>query len=299
MRGATLGLLVLIAVPLDEAPAQTIEQRIRALEREVADLRQRLPTVIPAGAPLAAPPSTADGFANNVHLQWGFPGGSCSPLNKDVYITCHDNERRLPQWVTYRLRRQDLENPVSERTDDFRPDPELEAIARAELADYRSSGYDRGHMAPAADFKRSDDAMSTTFLLSNMAPQRPNLNRRIWAQLEDQVRQLTQSHGRVWIFTGALYLDGNDRPTTPAATINGRVAVPTHFYKAILCEHANGNRELFGYLLPNQLDPIADPLDSFAVTVDRLEELSGLDFFAALPDAEETQLQRIRRVIPN
>ena len=203
-------LLVLLAfaglVPWSAGRGQTLEERGAALERQVAELRVR------AGLASAAPGDLPTELAGNIHVRWGFPGGRCTILVKEFYVACHDPERKVPEWVTYRLTREDLALDVIERTDDFRPDPDLAPGERAELVDYRSSGYDRGHLAPAADFKRSREAMSSTFLLSNMAPQRPNLNRGIWARLEDQVRQLVQSHGRVWVFTGALYLDARDRP---------------------------------------------------------------------------------------
>jgi endonuclease G len=148
-------------------------------------------------------------------------------------------------------------------------------------------------MAPAADFKRDTAAMSETFLLSNMAPQRPRLNREIWAHLEDQVRSLVQERGSIWIFTGALYLDSLQNPTTPVAYIGpDSVAVPTHFYKVILCEHPDGSHEMFAFVMPNSLAPQGEPRD-YIVSVERVQHLSGLDFFSALPDSEEHRLEAV------
>ena len=150
-------------------------------------------------------------------------------LVKEFFVICHDMEQEIPEWVTYHLTRENLQG-TTQRTDDFRPDPELAPGERAELVDYRNSGYDRGHMAPAADFKRSQEAMSETFLLSNMAPQRPSLNRGIWERLEREVRSLADAHGSIWVFTGALFLDGSGNPSSPVSFIGpNRVAVPTHF----------------------------------------------------------------------
>jgi endonuclease G len=322
MKYATGVLFLLLTSASAPLRGQTLEQRVRQLERDVAQLRQELGirqqgtpsagTSAPgaataAGAAGAATAGAATAAAaavmpaslvGNDNVRWGFPGGSCVPLNKEFFIVCHDAQQREPEWVTYHLTRADLAGGQSERTENFRPDPELPPNDRAELNDYRNSGYDRGHMAPAADFKRSDAAMSATFFLSNMTPQRPNLNRRIWAQLEERVRNLARSHGSIWIFTGPVFLDANGQPTQPRSTIGRRVAVPTHFYKVILCEHASGAREMYAYMLPNQLAPIARPLDDFAITVRAAETASGLNFFSALPDAEQQRLETLRRTLP-
>ncbi|HLC28621.1 MAG TPA: DNA/RNA non-specific endonuclease [Dehalococcoidia bacterium] len=273
-------------------PAQnpTLEQRVTALERQVAELRARLGITTPTPAAADLPVE----LLGNVHVRHGFPGGRCTTLVKEFYVICHDPGRKVPEWVTYQVRREDLAVSAVDRTDDFRPDPDLTPGERSELVDYRNSGYDRGHMAPAADFKRSREAMSSTFLLSNMAPQRPNLNRGIWARLEDQVRQVAQSHGRIWVVTGALYLDANGRPAPPPDTIGpNRVAVPSHFYKVILCEHASGAHEMFAFLLPNQLTPVVGQPSGFLVSVDRIEAVAALDFFSALPDDEENRLEAL------
>jgi endonuclease G len=93
------------------------------------------------------------------------------------------------------------------RSNDFRADPDLPPGERAELQDYRGSGYDRGHMAPAASMKWDARAMSESFLLSNMAPQvGPGFNRGIWATLEDKVRQWTQERGELYVVAGPIIL---------------------------------------------------------------------------------------------
>src|SRR5882724_4995354 len=112
-------------------------------------------------------------LAHNIHMRWGYPGGTCKPLVQPFFIICEDVPHRLPLWVGYHLASSDLHGSAK-RKNNFHADTRLAAGARAEKADYAGSGYDQGHMAPAADFKRSDAAMSETFLLSNMAPQRPN-----------------------------------------------------------------------------------------------------------------------------
>lgn len=296
-----------LAVTASAASAQTVEERVRRLEQLVEELRREQRRVLPQGgtdrpAPrspvVVTPVALPEALLGNRHVRWGFPGGSCTALVKEHFITCHDGVRRVPEWVTYHLTASDLELVEVERTDDFRPDPDLGEEERAELRDYRGSGYHRGHMAPAADFKRSRVAMSATFLLSNMAPQRPQLNQGRWRMLEDAVRMLAEDHGSVWIYTGPLYLDSDGNRAVATETINGRVAVPSHFYKAVLCEHDTGTHEMFAYIMPNGLEPVTGALEAYVVTVDEIEAASGLDLFSALPDALERRLESRRASLP-
>lgn len=175
--------LSVLAGHLDSLYAQSVEERFRELEQQVCELRalHQIPTGEPVGLPIE--------LIGNEHVRWGFPGGGCAFLIKGHYFTCHNGRTLVPDWVTYHLTRENLEGDLG-RTNNFRPDPELTEGERAELIDYRRSGYDRGHMAPAAAFKHRRTVMSETFLLSNMAPQKPNLNRRIWRTLESDVRSL-------------------------------------------------------------------------------------------------------------
>jgi endonuclease G, mitochondrial len=267
---------------------QTLEARVRQLEQQVQQLRALHGLTTDTRTAEAVP----EELAGNENTRWGYPGGNCMLLIKDFYFICHDNDDRIPVWVMYHLTPEDLAGGA-ERSDDFRADPALDPDDRAELADYRYSGYDRGHMAPAADFRQSDRAMSDTFVLSNMVPQRPNLNRRLWATLEDQVRQLAEAHGSIWVVTGELFLAADSTPTEPTDFIGpNQVAVPTHLYKMVLCQHPAGDVELFAFVLPNQLDPVPGVPADYLTTVDRIEALSGLDFFSVLPDDVEDRLER-------
>jgi endonuclease G len=281
-----------ILLPLSAAAAQTatIEARLARLEQQVAELRalQGLPAVS-AGTPSGLP----EELMGNPNVRWGYPGGACTLLIKEFYVICEDIPRRLPEWVTYELTREMLAGHAA-RTDDFRPDPDLTPGERAELVDYRNSGYDRGHMAPAGDFQRGQPAMSETFLLSNMAPQHPNLNRRMWQLLEAQIRHLADAHGHIWVFTGPLYLDAAGNPTTPSQFIGpDRVAVPTHFFKVVLCEHASGAHEMFAFIMANRLEPLSGQPVDYVASVDRVEQLTGLNFFTELPDPEEDRLEAL------
>jgi len=280
------------AVPLvAQAPLET---RISRLERQVNELRA-LHGLDTTGAPqrAAAAVETPAELRGNDNVGWGYPGGRGVVLVKEHFVILHDNERRQPTWVAYHLTSADLEGQQP-RTGNFRADPALPVGQRAEPEDYSHTGYDRGHMAPAADFKRSYNAMSETFLLSNIAPQRPNLNQGTLERLESQVRSLAQTHGSVWVVTGALYLDSAEAPAEPRNFIGpNRFPVPTHFYKVLLCEHPDGRHEMFAFVMSNALDVRRGQPSEYVATVDRVERLSGLDFFAALPDEEEDRLEAL------
>jgi endonuclease G len=147
-------------------------------------------------------------------------------------------------------------------------------------------------MANAGDFKRNNVAMSETFYLSNIAPQRPKFNQGIWERLVEQVRLLAINHGSIWIFTGTLFIDAWEHKVAPSQHIGqNRVAVPTHFYKVILCEHPDNTREMFAFLLENRSTSLPGRPQDYIVSVRRIEELSGLDFFNQLPSSEEDSLE--------
>lgn len=230
-------------------------------------------------------------LVGNDNMKYGYPGGRGIVLTRQFYVILFDTTTLVPEWVTYHLTKEDLQGNAN-RADNFRPDPDLPEGKRSEPEDYKNSGFDRGHMAPAADFERSIDAMSETFFLSNMAPQRPKLNQITWSHLENEVRTLTKKHGSIWIFTGPLYLDSVNHKSEPKDHVGPHnVAVPTHFFKVILCEHSDGQRELFAFIMRNQLKKLSGTSMDYIVTVRQVEGLSGLNFFHRLPDDEETRLE--------
>jgi endonuclease G len=230
-------------------------------------------------------------LVGNDNVKYGYPGGRGIVLRKQFYVILFDTTTLVPEWVTYHLTKENLQGNAN-RGNNFRPDPDLPDGKRSELEDYKNSGFDRGHMAPAADFKRNDEAMSETFFLSNMAPQRPNLNRITWSHLENEVRTLTKKRGSIWIFTGPLYLGSLDHKSQPIEHIGPHnVTVPTHFFKVILCEHSDGQREMFAFIMKNQVGKLPGTSKNYIVSVRKVEELSGLNFFHRLPDNEETRLE--------
>lgn len=225
-------------------------------------------------------------YADCNHLNYGIhhydPWHRDRILNHKYFVIDYNDTLKIPNWVAYYITAGDLMNNVALRSEDFRADVELPCNLRAEPGDYERSGYDRGHNAPAGDFARCQDAMSTTFLLSNMSPQVPELNRESWMRLEKNIRTRIRSCGRGWIITGNLFLDSTK-------TIGHGVGVPSHCYKAVLLDSL-GILKCLGSLMPNSRDVKA--LDQYWISVDSLETLSGYDFFFLLPDSIEQLIEK-------
>lgn len=228
---------------------------------------------------------------DSLNLLYGIESARGTVLDKEYFVINHNNDWKIPYWVAYYLSSSNLQGNQS-RTNDFRSDPQLPVGSRAELEDYRHSGYYRGHNAPAGAFKRSRDAMSTTFLLSNMSPQTPKLNRNIWRILEEQIRNLVREQGEAWIVTGNICLDADSQVVSPLEFIGSdSVAVPTHCFKAILSSDENRNLSMYAFILPNQREHIPGTPVDYIITVDRLEEITGYDFFPNLVDNIENDLE--------
>lgn len=203
------------------------------------------------------------------------------------FVLCHDSFRKVASWTLYELTPQQLEADVPPRPSHFRPDNAL-ALPGATDADYRNSGFHRGHLVPARDLANSRE----TFLLSNAAPQNPSLNTGRWRQLEATVRALAATSEAVYIVTGTL-----SATTEPAVIGPNRVAIPTHFFKAILAVRG-GSKRMFAVLLPNTSNTRL-PLAHFAVSVDEIELSTGLDLFSSLNDEEEAQLESTAMPFPS
>ncbi len=202
-------------------------------------------------------------------------------IQHDGYTLSYNEEYEQASYVAYKLTQNELYGPY-ERKDNFREDP-LVKTGSASLDDYKGSGYDRGHLCPAADQKESENAMSESFYMSNMSPQAPDFNRRIWADLEGCVRTFADNNLEIYVTTGPVLTDG------PYKTIGeNEVAVPNYYYKVIL-DYTNPEIKAIGFVLPNEK---ADKsLEEYALSVDEVEKITNIDFFVNLPDDVERELE--------
>ena len=187
-------------------------------------------------------------------------------------------------WVAYELTNAELQGQ-EKRTNHFIPDPDVPG-GSATTEDYRNSGYDRGHLVPAADMKWSTDAMHDCFYLSNITPQVHTFNAGSWEHLEEQVRYWATVYGKVFVVTGPIF-EGKIK------TIGTHhIGVPSHFYKVIL-ECNDNEQKAIGFVMANASSHA--PLKQFAVSVDSVESLTGIDFFNGLPDSIENKLEAVEK----
>jgi DNA/RNA endonuclease G, NUC1 len=196
------------------------------------------------------------------------------------YTVSYNKDLKLPNWVSYELTREETKGKVK-RNDRFIADP----LAKGPIAantDYARSGYDKGHMAPAADMKWSRTAMKESFYFSNMCPQHPQLNRRGWKKLEEKIRKWAVADSAIIIVCGPIL---EKRPKTIG---KNKVAIPRQFFKVVLSPFAKPMRAI-GFLFGNKQS--VEPLSTYAVTVDSIEQLTGMDFFALLPDEIENKIE--------
>jgi endonuclease G len=201
-----------------------------------------------------------------------------------AFCLCYRESFELAEWAAYELTRAELAPNVS-RSNNFRSDPSI-STGSAASADYTRSGYDRGHLVPAADMRFDADAMSESFFMSNIAPQTASLNRFVWKYAEDMTRNLAHNYGRVWVVSGPVLERGGYK------TIGANnVAVPDYFYKALLypIDKAPGY-EAIAFIIPNQ-NPSRNPMD-YCVSIDEIEERTGLDLFFALDDEIEAVVEK-------
>ena len=197
------------------------------------------------------------------------------------YSLLYNEKYKQANWVAYELTKQET-IIVFERSNKFISDPQVKSV-NAFNKDYASSGYDRGHLAPAADMGWSATSMIESFYYSNMSPQQPGFNRGIWKKLEELVRTWAIENKAVYVVTGPVLAKG-------LSTIgNNKIAVPNYYYKVIL-DYKEPNIKGIGFILANESSKSA--LQNYAVSIDSVEKVTGLDFFYLLKDQEENLIEK-------
>lgn len=210
------------------------------------------------------------------NLATAYPGGTNTDTIRSYkgFDLGYNEASEQASWVVYILTREEVEKGSEARTDNFRADKSISSGSAA-LSDYRGSGYDRGHLAPAGDMKWDHEAMSQSFLMSNMSPQAPSFNRGIWKQLEEQVRDWAVEKDSLYVVSGPVL-------TSIESSIGeNQVGVPGYYFKVIV-DLSPPDHGMIAFLLPNQRSDAE--LISYAISVDSLESYTGYDFFARAPD---------------
>ena len=211
-------------------------------------------------------------------------------LENLAYTSCVDTHTNLPAWVSHAINKEIIEygDTISrKRPNGYDKDERYKLLKKNA---FNSSGYDHGHMAPAADFKWSGEAFETSFLMTNMAPQHGCLNQKGWCHIESHCREWARQDADhiVYIVLGVIpgvYID--------SLCINKKlkVYVPAKFYKAILYFDMNGNdTKAIGFIVDNK-DLSNDEIGNCTVTIDQIEEATLLDLFSFLPDELEDEVE--------
>ncbi|MDO4319296.1 MAG: DNA/RNA non-specific endonuclease [Bacteroidales bacterium] len=191
-------------------------------------------------------------------------------------------ELHIPNYVVWTLTDSTLNGPYSRKNAKFQADTDVEGSASPD--DYRRSGFDRGHMAPAADMKWSPEAMTDCHYMTNICPQDNKLNTGAWSTVENMCRRWAERYGRLIIVCGPVVTDYMTRHI-------GRndVAVPERFFKVVIAPDAKKPKGI-GFLMPNSY--IEGGAQQSVVSIDQIEAITGYDFFSSLPDEIETEIER-------
>ena len=201
-------------------------------------------------------------------------------ISHNYYSLSYSEEHKQAEWVYYKLNSSQL-NPTVKRKNNFRKDPKVIKNS-SDLNDYKGSGYDRGHLAPAADMKYNSKSMSESFYLSNVSPQSANFNRGIWKKIEKQIRDWSNIYGELIIITGPILEYENFGKIG-----TNRVTIPKWYYKVVI-DPDNYKRNL-AILIENTAS--SNSVESYVITIDQLEEFSGINFFYRLPDLIEESFE--------
>lgn len=201
---------------------------------------------------------------------------------------------RLAEWTFHQLLPDVIDGGIT-RSNDFRPDPKLENKTAIEADyfikkdkgdgkfNYDGFGFDRGHLAPSADFRWSEQGLSQSYYYSNMTPQRPGFNRESWADIENTLRSIVENNPqRYFVLTGPVL---HDSLPVIERSVN-QIPIPALHYK-IIVDLESDNPKGMAFLMPNK--KCEKPVYEYVVSIDSVEVLTGLNFFPNL-DAKTERL---------
>lgn len=208
-------------------------------------------------------------------------GGKGEVVEHNGFTLSYVEKFEQAEWVAYELTKKQLLKPNFPRSKWFDEDKKV-STKSAKHSDYIRSGYSRGHLIPSADRSYDKALNKETFLMSNMSPQKAKFNGGVWNELENQVRNWAFDNKRLLVVTGPIL----DRSVSKYIGKN-RVGVPKYFYKVLL-DIDKPSQKGIGFILPNEKS--VEPLSKYMVTIDEVEERTGLDFFGSFLDdsLEET-----------
>jgi endonuclease G, mitochondrial len=212
------------------------------------------------------------------------PTSTYGEIVKHRYYTLSYSENdEQAEWVAYVLTKARLEKPWVQRPDQFQADPKV-STGSAQWFDYKGSGYDRGHLASAADMSFNETAMNESFYMSNMSPQARDFNKGIWKELEELARDWAKKNKKLYVVSGPILSDGGK-----GKIAKKNITIPNAYYK-ILLDITEPELKAIAFIVPNEVS--YDPLFKYAVSIDEVETKTGIDFFPnLLSKSEQKELE--------
>jgi endonuclease G len=236
--------------------------------------------------------------ADDEHLVLGNPSAATTTdannrlVEHPAFALSYNEQNGGANWVSWHLAQSD--RGKSGRNNDFRPDPLLPATSQIRPNDYRGSGYDRGHLCPSGDRTADEELNSNTFLMSNMLPQTPDLNRQLWRKFEEYCRdQLRSGQNELYIVSGgvgSIERIGDGKVNVPASCWKVAVILPTGDDDL---KRIDQNTRVVSVLMPNDTGPeiASGKWSDYITSVDKIEELTKLDLLSNLPKEVQTALE--------
>lgn len=241
--------------------------------------------------PLYAQPS----FYPEIHCKhfiYGYPAGTPATndlIIRDIYALSSNDTTKIADWVAYRLDKETVSGNV-DTTRIWKADPWLEERETLGPADYKNAyeklKVDRGHQAPLAAFKGTKYWADTNYL-SNITPQKSELNQGPWEKLEEKERDLAKVDNVIYVMTGPLY--EKSMPVLPGADEPHKI--PSGYWKIIVLPSKNANSLKVAAFIFSQDTPRNDKVIDYISTINEIEKRSGLDFLRELPDNIEEKIE--------
>ena len=201
-------------------------------------------------------------------------------LCKTSYVVSYNKDTKIPNWVAWNLSAEHTDGPYG-RIGNFHEDENVPQ-PRATLEDYRGSGWSRGHMCPAGDNKWDKEAMFDSFSLINVCPQNASLNSGLWNSIEIDCRHWARKYGDIFIVCGPIFMNREHERIG-----NNQIFVPEAFFKVVLC--LNGIPKGIGFIVRNTDG--TKKRDLYYNSIDQVERITSIDFFSALPDDIEDEVE--------
>lgn len=200
-------------------------------------------------------------------------------IKHEAYYVSFNSTHNQANWIAYQLTKDECIKKVERKTS-FKSDPLIPNTNHK--VDYSKSGFDKGHLAPAADMSFSEIAMTESFYFSNISPHNPSFNRGIWKKLEEETRVWANTFDSIYIVVGPILHDSLCKIGP------NKISVPQNFYKVIL-DFDKQNPKIIAFYIENENSK--NQLKNFVITVDTLERITEIDFFPYLPDEIEQKLE--------